>query len=254
MWPHSQDPCREPAVAWIVTLLNLLSKFSHISRDSLWPAPHGAAACTAQANPWLLWSIPHSWPREICPDLRPIPPNTLSSPGHRENIAARTPNTALCTSFILGICRTQEPTRGAAGLEHLPTSAGGGSQRQALGSRAQGSVLVPVPAVRGCGRCAPGVGGGITLIFEGPGIRWPSGWGRVLDPLPWSLRLHCRGLGADLREVEEPEEANSQCLSHKTQWGTRGCPRAHSCNTWWRRGSRSSEGSIAPGSDNLYRC
>lgn len=78
----------------------------------------------------------------------------------------------------------------------------GGSQKQMLASGAQGVAGVPVPAVRGCGSCAPGVGG-IALIFEGAGVRWPSGWGRVWDPLPRSLRLHSRGLGVDLWEVED---------------------------------------------------
>lgn len=78
----------------------------------------------------------------------------------------------------------------------------GGSQKQMLANGAQGVAGVPVPAVRGCGSCAPGVGG-IALIFEGAGVRWPSGWGRVWDPLPRSLRLHSRGLGVDLWEVED---------------------------------------------------
>lgn len=56
-------------------------------------------------------------------------------------------------------------------------------QQQTLGSRAQGAVVVPVPAVRVCGSCVPGVGG-ITLIFEGPGVRWPAGGGQVWDLLP----------------------------------------------------------------------
>lgn len=147
MRPHSQNLCQEPSVAWTITLLYLLSNFPHNSRDGLQPVPSrpvlgffGALLIHGQGGCVLLFSL--------------IPPDTLSSPGHRKEIAAQTPNAHLCTSFILGICRTQEPTHGAAGLEHLPVSAWRLSEANA-GQRSTGSRGCPGPSCQGLWKLCP---------------------------------------------------------------------------------------------------
>lgn len=133
-------------MAWIMTVVPAFTSLPHQQR---WPS-----ACT----PWCsslhypgqsLASLGHSslMAKVAVLPFSLIPPNTLSSPGHREKIA-RTPNAPLCTSFILGICRTQGPTRGAAGLEHLPASAWEASAANA-GQPSPGSRGCPSPSCQG---------------------------------------------------------------------------------------------------------
>lgn len=95
---------------------------------------------------------------------------------------------------------------------------------------------------RGCGSCAPGVGG-IALIFEGTGVRWPSGWGRAWDPLPRSLRLQSRGLGVDLWEVENlrsPRGAQLAVPLLAHSGGPEAVQGLTAATHGWGRGSRSS--------------
>lgn len=148
------------------------------------------------------------------------------------------PHTPSCAPQLSpGVCKSQEPTRGTAGLEHLPAPAwlalrskcGAAEHREPWLSQYQlsGAVAAEPPKV-----------GGIALIFEGQGVRWPAGWGQVWDPLPRSLMLHSRGLGwtsGRWRTWHYPEEPDLQYLSLHTV-EERDFPEAQDDSTQLREG------------------
>lgn len=116
--PWSQGLCQEPgtpAVAWITDLLYLPSNFTHLQRWPL-PTPHDVATCK------LLASLSHASlmakvnPSYLLVSNHPRPSAHQAIEKRKQHEA---PYALLCTSLIPGVCKSQEPTCGTAGLEHL---------------------------------------------------------------------------------------------------------------------------------------
>lgn len=211
-------------------------KFYPICRGALLPAPHGVAACTAQTNK-LSASLSRSSPMGKvdlpCPSAPHHPrPSAHQVTGKTEQQEA--PCAPLCTSFIPGICKAREPAHGAAGLEHLPASAWEVLSSKCWVAEHREPPWLSQPRLLGAVEAVPPRAGGIALIFEGPGVRWPAGWGQVWDPLPRNPVLHSRGLGVDLWEVEDLRLLTRALLANASpsmQWGKQRFPPAHSCST-----------------------
>lgn len=113
----SQGLCQEPGDCR--SSVPAIKFYPHPQRWPL-PTPHDVATCK------LLASLSHASP------MAKVNPSCLlvshhPRPSAHQAIEKRkqheAPYALLCTSIIPGVCKSQEPTCGTAGLEHLPAPA-----------------------------------------------------------------------------------------------------------------------------------